>query len=184
MWSVRRTWSLPVLVPILFAGCVVLPLQRPNVVAGAAVSKADLRFIEVGVTTRDEIESRLGSPSAWIESRRVLVYEWATERRWIVGVATPAGAAGGTPTALSVHWLFLQTDEQGVILRFTIKKHVQRGERDRILDTWLGRHGTPKRPPAFGTERSPRPPNTDAQEHLRHLEGVLSARLHIDESRI
>lgn len=45
------------------------PLQSP---LGAAVPEA-------GVTTRAEIESRLGSPSAWIESRRVLVYAWAVD---------------------------------------------------------------------------------------------------------
>jgi outer membrane protein assembly factor BamE (lipoprotein component of BamABCDE complex) len=69
----------------LCAGCIVVPIEKSECIIGTAIPKKEIRFIDKGVTTRSEVVQVLGPPTEWLEIRRILIYEWVSERDWFVG---------------------------------------------------------------------------------------------------
>jgi outer membrane protein assembly factor BamE (lipoprotein component of BamABCDE complex) len=61
---------------MIFAGCIVLPIPtgEDKILDGMPVTEDQLKFLKVGVTSRDEVISHLGNPSLIWENAKLFVY--------------------------------------------------------------------------------------------------------------
>jgi len=82
---------------VLAAGCVVIPTQEHDLLAGRGqIDQSDIEFLQAGTTTRQDVLLRFGEPDAIICGQSILAYRWVVSRGiWIVVAASPSGA--GTP---------------------------------------------------------------------------------------
>ena len=81
---------------VLLTGCLVVPLpgNEKKVMRGSAVGDGQVAKVEIGLTTRKEVEATLGQPSIIWEDKRVYAYDWdVVKMRWLWMIA--AGATGG-----------------------------------------------------------------------------------------
>jgi hypothetical protein len=103
---------------LLCSGCILVPVRVPTKTRTASAElkrKADVSFIQVGVTTRDEVQQNLG----WIDTGLdgpLFLGRWAQSSWGVVwGVGGYAGAAAGWQRGWTLHNLLIDFDDQGVV---------------------------------------------------------------------
>jgi outer membrane protein assembly factor BamE (lipoprotein component of BamABCDE complex) len=101
------------------AGCAIyLP---PSAVK---VQEKDVRFLQQGATSRDEVLHKLGPPNI-LDGKLVSVYEWRTERGTLfVGGGGPGGGgAAGIETGSNHSRLLVGFDEDGTLRHFAFAEY-------------------------------------------------------------
>jgi hypothetical protein len=92
-------------------GCLIIPLPENSLLQGRGkIDKADLTFIKVGTTTREDVLLRFGEPDVVLYDQRVLAYHWEVN----VGVILGDHGVMIDKTYL----LMFDFDEQGCLKRF------------------------------------------------------------------
>ena len=120
---------------VLLSGCLVVPLpgDETKVLRGSAVSDGQITKVEIGRTTRKEVEETLGRPFIIWEDQRIYAYDWdvaGMRLLWIIAAAATGGGVGGGVTGGTVdvnrnYVLLVQFNEQDVVIR--INKTVRTG---------------------------------------------------------
>jgi hypothetical protein len=72
---------------LCLSGCII-PLRTPTVTSAPKSLKSDLRFIQTGTTTRQEIEQRLGWSDTHVHDPRLFLGHWGTSSV-AIGVVAP-----------------------------------------------------------------------------------------------
>lgn len=64
--------------PVVVAGCVALPIKigEEEALAGRRIGPKDVAFLKPGITTRDEVVSKLGAPTFDLSDLGILSYVW------------------------------------------------------------------------------------------------------------
>lgn len=110
--------QLPVLllsVLLSVQACVPVYSYHDRVAAGQKVTSEQATFINPGITTRDEVISKLGKPAVDLRDLRILMYPWTELKSQWVGVVP--GFIWTAP--LTASWvLFVATDENGRVTHF------------------------------------------------------------------
>lgn len=66
-------------------GCVIIPTPESGLLAGRGkVEEADIAFLKVGVTTREDVLLRFGEPDAVLYDQRILAYYWTVSVGYII----------------------------------------------------------------------------------------------------
>lgn len=126
--------SFCLLAPVFLAGCLAVPVSvEPQVQEGRKFTDAELDFIQLGTTSRQDVIRHLGTPTIWLAEQQILVYGLreveSTGVFWFAGAGltgTGGLVQGETKNAI----LFALNGEGAVIRRGRVA--VDRGE------TWLG----------------------------------------------
>lgn len=103
------------LISLFLTGCLVIPTPEHTLLEGRGqINEADMLFLELGKTTRDEILLRFGEPDLILNQDRIMIYHWSVSHGyWFVG-AYYSGAGGPIPK----DYLFMiEFDENGVLNR-------------------------------------------------------------------
>jgi hypothetical protein len=139
--SERNRWLSLLLLPLLLsavvvAGCVAFPIKfgEEEALAGRRIRPEDLAFLKPGITTRDEVVSKLGAPTLDLSDLGILSYVWIELKEdWAAIWALPnprLPLAGVFFTPRTGDWaLFVATDENGYVVRAGLD---QRKPRDSI----------------------------------------------------
>ena len=105
-------------------GCVLFPTRMEGYDDHGTHARVDdelYRSLAEGVTTRDQVRERVGRRDVELAGGRVWAYSW--EKRgslgFYLGAAAPSGAGGGefVNDSSSIHYLFLEFDDAGVLRR-------------------------------------------------------------------
>jgi hypothetical protein len=128
-------------------GCIMAPVPSfsHKVVSGTKVEPDDLVFIRLGVTERNEITRRFGSP--WIDygDIHVLIYYWENlAGYWLFNVG--AGYAGAAEEITKLHYLFIKLDPQGRVLKWEIFMHPKKAPVKILADEWSREIAEPNSP--------------------------------------
>jgi hypothetical protein len=106
---------------LLFHKWAVLLLLLPAGCGGSALVHLPLEMeqkllpeLEDGASTREEILTRLGTPSLQLEDRRILMFRMTSDAHEHLAVARRGGESGWAAAEYS---LVLAFDEQGVLVR-------------------------------------------------------------------
>jgi len=98
-------------------GCVV-PLRVPPKSKGASGQtgeKLDLEFIELGTTTREEIDQKLGWVNVGLKDDRIFLGRWADSSWGVAWAASYCSGCAGWNRKWTVHNLVLYLDEKGIV---------------------------------------------------------------------
>jgi hypothetical protein len=103
----------------ILCGCVFVPVRTPvksKSVSGQIGKKLDLEFIKLGVTTRQEIDQKLGWIDVGLKDDKVFLGRWA-DSSWGVAWAIAGGytGKGGWNRVWSIHNLVLYLNERGIV---------------------------------------------------------------------
>lgn len=91
--------------------CGCIPLPEHGLLAGRGkVDEADIAFLKIGVTTREDVVLRFGEPDIILFEQRILAYYWTVS----VGVFAGQYTAGDIPRD---HIFMLEFDEEGLLNR-------------------------------------------------------------------
>jgi hypothetical protein len=95
-------------------GCMIIPTPESGLLAGRGkIEEADIAFLKVGVTTRENVLLRFGEPDAVLHDQRILAYYWAVSVGYII--VYNAGAE------IPKNYLFiLEFDDAGLLKRAEI----------------------------------------------------------------
>jgi outer membrane protein assembly factor BamE (lipoprotein component of BamABCDE complex) len=126
------------------SGCIVLPIptQEKKVLEGTPVAEEQLAFLVLGVTTKNEVTARLGSPDVIWEEARLFAYNWAMRQGvlvWAVGGGY-SGAAGMSDIPKR-YMLLIQFDEQDRVRRFERAVRPSHKSYGDFLEEWVGNSG-------------------------------------------
>ena len=125
---------------MIFAGCIVLPIPtgEDKILDGMPVTEDQLKFLKVGVTSRDEVISHLGNPSLIWENAQLFVYNWKM-RSGILVWAVGAGYTGGAGILdIPVNYaLLIKFDDQDRISRFEKVKRPFSKQYGDFLRDWV-----------------------------------------------
>ncbi len=148
----------------LLTGCIgFLPQPTMHDNYGVPVTRADVRFIQPGQTTRAEVISHLGTRYASLPRERALAYPWESKGlsfEWFFVAYGPYGGISEktdcetSPTGARWQAYFVAFDDQGVVHAASFKNlttnHKSLHEQ---LDHWAaGQH--PPNDPAGGRPRT------------------------------
>ena len=99
--------------------CMVIPTPEHGLSSGhGKITEADIGFLEVGKTTREEILLRFGDPSCSLQNESIFVYDWSVVKAyWFVAVGTPFSAYGADGFMDKEYQVVLEFDEQGLLKR-------------------------------------------------------------------
>lgn len=61
---------------LTIAGCLYIPTPSGATLAGREVMEEDLAFLQPGVTSKEDVETRLGNPTFLWRDENVLIYRW------------------------------------------------------------------------------------------------------------
>lgn len=90
-------------------GCIAIPATGEySSGSRTSVEKKDVRWIKNGITTRDDVLLRFGSPDRIITAERIYVYRWATD--WLI-----MGTKNSSSSAKNKHTLVITFDEKWVV---------------------------------------------------------------------
>ena len=129
---------------VLLTGCVGLlpvPPSRREPAHGKVITRADVKFIVPGRTTRDEVIARLGDQFRDSPRLPVLAYAWekpAVGVMWGFMVAAQGGAGAGGGHAEASHWraFFVLFDPQGRVAATKFVCLTGRRSLDEQLEDW------------------------------------------------
>jgi hypothetical protein len=112
-----------ILVCALCSGCLVVPMRAPAKTRTAEgtdqKTTADLSFLQVGKTTREEVESGLPWIVTDVSDERFILARWAQSKWGVIwGVGGTAAAAGGWNRYWKLHNMVIDFDERGVVQQF------------------------------------------------------------------
>lgn len=96
-----------------------VPVSEDKILAGKQVTEEQLLFLTAGVTTKQEVLERLGSPRVIWEDTGIYVYNWQM-RQGILFLVWGAHYTGGFDMKdIPRHYLlFIRFDEQDRVRRF------------------------------------------------------------------
>jgi hypothetical protein len=130
-----RRCLLPVICVVLSAvgGCMVIPLPEHGLHGGRGkIDKADLTFLKVSTTTREDVLLRFGEPDVVLYDQRVLAYRWEVNvGYWFVF----SEHSGSGDSINKTYLLMLEFDEQGCLKRFQTKSSLWSMSR-RTVEEW------------------------------------------------
>ena len=109
------------LVLVILSGC--SPTPKTRVIEDASNSER-IPFIREGVTTREEIMTRLGAPVSFYENQRIVIY-WMHENKTgkfqvVPQRAMPIDPEGGITWKLGLHNLVLVFDDHNILERHSL----------------------------------------------------------------
>jgi hypothetical protein len=78
--------TLVLLSPLAFRACLPVYRYSDEAVSGRKTAPEDIAFIKPGITTRDDVISKLGKPTVELQDLRILVYPWTEFKEQWVGV--------------------------------------------------------------------------------------------------
>lgn len=96
-----------------------VPTREDKLLTGKPVTEAQLAFLTINVTTKQEVTEHLGAPNFIWEDRQVFTYNWEMRQGilfWMAGTAT-AGTAGVDDIPRR-YALLIQFDDSGRVQRF------------------------------------------------------------------
>ncbi len=117
LWVRGLFMHLACLILVSAWGCVIIPLPEHGLSAGRGkIGEADIAFLKVGETSREDVVLRFGEPDAVLFDQRILAYLWAVSAGYgVVGTISGGGASGGP---IRNHYLFmLEFDDEGRLRR-------------------------------------------------------------------
>jgi hypothetical protein len=118
------------------SGCVVpLPSDSSSpALVGHKLGPEEINFINAGVTTRDELISKLGFPPIELEGFKILAYPWiALKRNWVVAGAAPyGGGVIATIPETANNTLFVAIDNRNKVLKWGFDQR-QRSDKFSII---------------------------------------------------
>ena len=136
--SILSVW-LSLAVPLL-TGCVgVLPVPPHSsaVDEGRKIERREVKFIVRGVTTRREVERRLGASTRHCDRPPATVYLWETPpwtvHWWLFG---PYGGDASDFPVGGRHVFFVAFDDRGIVLQAEFVNVSQHGSLDDKLEEW------------------------------------------------
>jgi hypothetical protein len=96
----------------------VIPLPEHGLHGGRGkIDKADLTFLKVSTTTREDVLLQFGEPDVVLCDQQVLAYHWGVN----VGYWFLLSNEGGSGDSINkTYLLMLEFDEQGYLKRFQI----------------------------------------------------------------
>jgi hypothetical protein len=100
-------------------GCVVVPVRTPTRTSGASgdKGKADLDFIQVGTTRREEVVQKMGWTDVGIKDERLFLGRWVSSS-WVVFSA--GGSQSGTDRHWGAHNVLVEFDEKGIVKQYSV----------------------------------------------------------------
>lgn len=136
----RASRLLPLLSVCVVTGCIVLPIPTGDkkVLAGSRVSQETIARLQIGATSRRQVEQLIGSPLFWWEDERVMGYAWDVRKMlvfWAIG-----GQGGGDAGVCDIprhHVLLVQFDETDRVARVGVTVR-RSGEHlgDHLVEWW------------------------------------------------
>ena len=134
---------LPVLISLiasLLIGCVgVVPVPplSTEAVEGRKIQRRDVKFIVPGVTTRLEVERRLGTATRHSDRPPATAYFWKS-RGWTMywWIMTPYGGDVDDFSLGDRHAFFVVYDDKGIVLQTAFFTPLRRGSIDDRLEEW------------------------------------------------
>jgi hypothetical protein len=131
-----KRWVLVAVLLVYVSGCVIIPLSPDRsapALAGHKLGEKELEFIIAGVTTRDEVITRLGNPSVELDGFGIFAYPWMElKRNWVVAGVSPAGLGGVSIPETRDLTLFVAIGRDGVVLKWGLDQK-QRSDRFSIV---------------------------------------------------
>lgn len=140
------------LMPVLFlTGCAMVvipvPADKRAAISGHVIDKADIGFIAIGVTTRDEVVHRLGQNFRTSQSKAAISYSW--ERKGgdlyyaaiLTDMRTNGAMGAGKDSRTWSYWrgLFVDFDEHDRVRRFEFVKLNQNRSVDDQRNEWAAK---------------------------------------------
>jgi hypothetical protein len=131
---------------VVLTGCVGLivpvPASGKKVAFGQRIQTNDLAFVQVGKTTRQECQSKIGVPWTHYTDLHVSVYYWEMlTGYWVWGWIFPGGIAavgnGGKDEITRTHVLFVEFTEDDRVRRFQILPHPKKMTTKDAAAGWL-----------------------------------------------
>ncbi len=106
------------------------PLPEHGLLAGRGkVEEADLAFLKIGVTTREDVVLRFGEPDIVLSEQRILAYSWTTS----VGVIVGQYSAGDITRD---HIFMMEFDKEGKLKRAGINASGW-VKKEAMLEEWI-----------------------------------------------
>jgi len=65
---------------LILAGCLYIPTPSGATLAGREVKDEDLAFLQPGVTSKEDVEARLGNPTFLWRNENVFIYRWVEKK--------------------------------------------------------------------------------------------------------
>lgn len=133
-----RPYVVTLLIAITLAGCYT-PLPEHGLVSGRAmITPAQLRAIDVGSHTREDILMQFGDPSRILADGDVFVYDWERVTGWFT-FAVGYGV-GGSENVTQVQHFVVAFDQKSVVVHADLIDPLvwQSSEKklQRVLEEW------------------------------------------------
>jgi hypothetical protein len=93
---------------LALGGCVPVPVPHGLEGSRAPIVEERARFLQAGVTTREEVLLTLGEPEDVLDGERMFVYRWEGALSLVLVPGPPGG-----PVAMFRHDLRIGFDDQG-----------------------------------------------------------------------
>lgn len=143
--SEGQGWKLAALLSLAacLTGCLMgaVPSIGRSVTHGRVITADQVRLMNPGRTTREEVIARFGKPWAHYDDLQVMVYYWEVRKGWwFWAVFHSAGGAGEAIEITRLRYLFIQFDDLGRVQRCEIVK-ARGGKGTRALaHDWIQRY--------------------------------------------
>jgi len=113
---------------LMLTGCLPVVLPIPGKSRKAPYTAEQLAQVQEGVSTRDTLRQTLHNPNMKIEGDHYWIYDWTTYSggKWVVALLPAAGAI--TPMSSNYFVMFLEFDQNGVLLHKEYGKAVGSGK--------------------------------------------------------
>jgi hypothetical protein len=129
--SVRCFFALLTCVAFVsLSGCVILP--EHGLLAGRGkIEEADIAFLKIGVTTREDVVLRFGEPDLVLFDQRVLAYYWAVSTGYFYSYLPSDG------TFWRNYLFMLEFDDKGRLKRAEINSYSEWWTWEGKLEEWV-----------------------------------------------
>ncbi|HZK81442.1 MAG TPA: hypothetical protein VFC46_10255 [Humisphaera sp.] len=110
---------------IAVGGCVIAPNSPLGSMQPRVISQEQSRFLQDGVTTREQVLVTLGEPDYWWDGERVFAYQWSTSdvaAIYFPFSITPTGASGPLGVFSKGNYLLIEFDNSGRMQRHERKQ--------------------------------------------------------------
>ncbi len=121
--------ALTCVVLVSLSGCVLLP--EHGLLAGRGkVEEADIAFLKIGVTTREDVVLRFGEPDIVLFDQQILAYYWAVSVGYFYSYV-------GDGTFWRNFLFLLEFDDKGRLKRAEIKSYSDWWTLEAMLNGWV-----------------------------------------------